>query len=76
VREADEVATEFLGPTSSVSASLSVWRASAIRRFGMDRHAAQKDRLAIQQHLCSARFDDAEADQVLDRILTALILTL
>ena len=71
VRQADKVAAQFLGPSQQrLRVFVGVGAAGAIRRFGMDGDAAQKDRLAIQQDFGAARLDGAEADQFVDGVLT------
>jgi hypothetical protein len=77
VRQPDKVAAQFLGPAQQrLRILVGVRAAGAIGRLGMNGDAAQKDRLAIQQYLGAARLDGAKADQIFDRILSRVILTL
>src|ERR1019366_8853723 len=71
VRQANEVTSQFLGPAQQgLRVLVSVSAAGAIRRFGMNRDAAQKDRSSIQQYLRASRLYGAETYQVFDSILT------
>src|SRR5579871_1509980 len=69
VREPDEVATQLFRPAKKrLHILVGISAASAVRGFGVDGNAAQKDRLVVEQDFGASDLDGAEAQQFFHRI--------